>query len=160
MMIAEITTVITTTTLPTNQMNNTVVHMPAPSTPISAPSVSAPAPSAPVPAPLTSAERLVQWALSARMIGIYIGLVIFGAFVRVVVYWVKAYLKGTRRRSTWAHKTCGIVAIGGWVKFFEWSPAHKNLLQLGKDTPYHIIQEAEDVVEILEYLKSEPSVRV
>jgi hypothetical protein len=68
---------------------------------------------------------------------------------------LRRYLKGMQRHSTWAHKTYGIVAIGEWAKFFEWSPAHKDLLQLGKDTPYHIIQEAEDVVEILEYLKSD-----
>ena len=59
-----------------------------------------------------------------------------------------------RRPATWDHKTFGIVAIGRWVKFYELNAARKQLLQLGKDRPYHIIEDAEKVVEMLDYIKA------
>lgn len=64
---------------------------------------------------------------------------------------LKEYLKNMQRRKSWGHSTYGIVAIGAWVKFFEWQ---RGLYQLGRDRPYHIIDDAEDVVRMLEHVKS------
>ena len=58
---------------------------------------------------------------------------------------IDKYLKALERKKSWKHPSYGIVAVGKYVRFYEWDTKEKELLLYNNERKYHIINDAQEI---------------